>query len=269
MQLTSFRVKPTTAVDLDAVPTRSTDGFSGDKAAGRARTAELALRIAELQRMLFAGATERLLLVLQAPDAGGKDAIIAALLSGVNPQGTRVANFKQPSDEELAHDYLWRVHRHAPAKGEIAVFNRSHYEDVLVVAVHDLVPERIWSRRYEHINGFEKMLADEGTTIIKLFLHLSPEEQAVRFQERIDDPTKHWKFRRGDLDERARWTDYRVAFEAMLARTSTEWAPWYIIPADRTWYRNLVAAEIVVSTLESLGLRYPDPEPGLEGLKIR
>lgn len=263
-----FRIEPGTDVDLRKVPTRSTEGFDGDKVAGRARTTELVSRLAELQRMLFAGSTERLLVVLQAPDAGGKDGTISSLLTGVNPQGTRVTSFKQPSDEELAHDYLWRAHRQVPAKGEIAVFNRSHYEDVLVVRVHELVPEKVWSRRYDHINAFEKMLADEGTTIVKLFLHLSPEEQAVRFQERIDDPAKHWKFRMGDLDERARWDDYRAAFEAMLSRTSTPWAPWYVIPADRTWFRNLVAAEVVVSTLERLDLRYPDPEPGLEGLKV-
>jgi PPK2 family polyphosphate:nucleotide phosphotransferase len=268
MDLTPFRIEPGRAVDLGSVPTDATYGFDGGKAAGRARTAELVDRLAELQRRLFAGATERLLVVLQAPDAAGKDGTIGSVFTGVNPHGVRVVSFKKPNDDELAHDYLWRVHRHVPARGEIAVFNRSHYEDVLVVRVHGLVPEQTWQRRYDHINAFERMLADEGTTIVKVFLHLSRDEQAVRFQERIDDPTKHWKFRLGDLDERARWDDYRRAFEAMLERTSTPWAPWFVVPADRTWFRNLVAAEIVVDALERLGLRYPDPEPGLDGLKV-
>ena len=268
MDLTPFRIEPGHPVDLDRIATDHTDGFDGDKAAGRARMAVLVERLAELQRRLYAGGTERLLVVLQAPDAAGKDGTIGAVFTGVNPQGVRVVSFKKPNDDELAHDYLWRVHRHAPARGDIAVFNRSHYEDVLVVRVHGLVPEATWQRRYDHINAFERLLADEGTTIVKLFLHLSRDEQAVRFQERIDDPTKHWKFRLGDLEERARWDDYRRAFETMLERTSTPWAPWFVVPADRTWFRNLVAAEIVVETLERLGLRYPDPEPGLDGLKV-
>jgi len=268
VDLTPFRIGSGHPVDLGRIPTDDTYGFDGGKAEGRARTATVVERLAELQRRLFAGATERLLVVLQAPDAAGKDGTIGSVFTGVNPQGVRVVSFKKPNDDELAHDYLWRVHRHVPAKGEIAVFNRSHYEDVLVVRVHDLVPESTWTRRYDHINAFERMLADEGTTIVKLFLHLSRDEQAVRFQERIDDPTKHWKFRLGDLDERARWDDYRRAFETMLERTSTAWAPWFVVPADRTWFRNLVAAEIVVDALERLGLRYPDPEPGLDGLKV-
>jgi PPK2 family polyphosphate:nucleotide phosphotransferase len=179
-----------------------------------------------------------------------------------------VHSFKAPTEEELAHDYLWRVHAHVPRAGEIAIFNRSHYEDVLIVRVHGLVPEERWARRFAHINAFESMLADEGTTIVKLFLNVSREEQAARLQERLDDPTKTWKFRRADIDERARWDDYRTAYEAVLERTATARAPWYVVPADRNWYRNLVVAEILVATLEGLDLRYPDPEPGLEGLKV-
>jgi len=268
LDLGPFRIEPGTGVELDRRSSRATTGFDGDKAAGRARAAELVGRLAELQRVLFAGATERLLIVLQAPDAGGKDGTISSLLTGVNPQGTRVVGFKQPSDEELAHDYLWRVHRHLPAKGDITVFNRSHYQDVLVVRVHGLVPEQVWRRRYEHINDFERMLTDEGTTIVKVFLHLSREEQAVRLQERLDDPTKRWKFRVGDLEERKRWDDYRRAYEAMLEQTSTTWAPWHVVPADRNWFRDLVVATIVVDALEGLDLRYPDPDPGLAGLKV-
>jgi PPK2 family polyphosphate:nucleotide phosphotransferase len=206
--------------------------------------------------------------VFQAPDAAGKDGTIRSVFTGVNPQGTRVTSFKQPSERERAQDYLWRVHVHTPANGEIAIFNRSHYEDVLVVRVHDLVPESRWKKRYDHINAFERMLADEGTTIVKIFLHISREEQAVRLQERLNDPTKRWKFHKGDLEERALWDDYRRAYETMMRRTSTDYAPWYVVPADRNWYRDVVVAQILVATLESLDLRYPEAEPGLDGLKV-
>ena len=233
-----------------------------------AETQRLVTHLAQLQDVLFAQAEHRLLVVLQAPDAGGKDGTIRAILTGVNPQGTDVVNFKQPTDAELAHDYLWRVHAHTPAKGEIVVFNRSHYEDVLVVKVHQLVPDKQLERRYDHINAFEQMLVDEGTTIIKLFLHISPEEQAARLQERLDDPSKRWKFRKGDLDERARWEDYRQAYQTMLQRTSTPAAPWYVVPADRNWFRNLVVAEILVQTLEGFDMTYPESDKDLDGLKV-
>lgn len=268
MNTDRFRIARHDKVDLSARPTRSSAGFDGKKRAGIAEAARLIKRLGELQQVLYASGTDRLLLVLQAPDAAGKDGTIRAVFNGVNPQGTKVTSFKQPTDEELAHDYLWRVHRHVPGKGEIAIFNRSHYEDVLVVRVHALVPEEQWKRRYDHINVFERMLADEGTTIVKMFLHISADEQAERFQDRLDDPTKRWKFRRGDLEERARWDEYRAANEDMISRTSTPWAPWYVVPADRNWYRNLVVAQILVGTLEALDLRYPDPEPDLGGLKV-
>lgn len=268
MKIKSFRIAPDQAVDLAAWSPRSIEGFAGDKAAAAAETQRLVTRLAQLQDVLFAQAEHRLLVVLQAPDAGGKDGTIRAILTGVNPQGTDVVNFKQPTDAELAHDYLWRVHAHTPAKGEIVVFNRSHYEDVLVVKVHQLVPDKQLERRYDHINAFEQMLVDEGTTIIKLFLHISPEEQAARLQERLDDPSKRWKFRKGDLDERARWEDYRQAYQTMLQRTSTPAAPWYVVPADRNWFRNLVVAEILVQTLEAFEMTYPEPDEDLDGLKV-
>ena len=191
--------------------------------------------------------------------------VAVAIITG---RSTKVASFKKPTPEEMAHDYLWRIHAHTPGTGEIAIFNRSHYEDVLVVRVHDLVPEERWSKRYGHINAFEKTLADEGTTIIKFFLNISKSEQAERLQARLDDPTKHWKFSLGDLDERKRWDDYRAAFEEMLSLTSTVEAPWYAVPADRKWYRNLVVATVLVETLEGLAMSYPEPEDDLTGVVI-
>jgi PPK2 family polyphosphate:nucleotide phosphotransferase len=207
-------------------------------------------------------------MVLQAMDTGGKDSTIRHVFDGVNPQGVKVANFKRPTREELAHDYLWRIHRHTPARGKIVVFNRSHYEDVLVVRVHNLVPPEIWKRRYDHINAFERMLVDEGTTILKFYLHISKEEQRERLQARLDRPHKRWKFNRGDLKERALWDDYMAAYEAMLSKTSTDWAPWYIIPSDRKWYRNLVIATILVQTLQGLDMQYPASADDLDGIVI-
>jgi PPK2 family polyphosphate:nucleotide phosphotransferase len=194
--------------------------------------------------------------------------VIRHVFDGVNPQGVKVASFKKPTPRELAHDYLWRIHPHTPGDGEIVIFNRSHYEDVLVVRVHGLVPADVWERRYDHINAFERLLADEGTTILKFFLHISKEEQRERLQARLDDPGKHWKFSLGDLDERARWDDYVAAYEAMLSKTSTPWAPWYVVPADRKWYRNLVIARVMVDTLEGLEMQYPPAEDDLDGVVI-
>jgi PPK2 family polyphosphate:nucleotide phosphotransferase len=186
----------------------------------------------------------------------------------MNPQGVTVASFKRPAPVELAHDYLWRVHARTPGNGEITIFNRSHYEDVLVVRVHGLVPEETWSRRYDHINSFERMLADEGTTILKFFLHISFEEQRERLQARLDDPAKHWKFSLGDLEERKRWDDYTAAYEEAITRTSTSWAPWYVVPANRKWYRNLVVATALVDTLEGLGMDYPPAADDLTGVVV-
>jgi PPK2 family polyphosphate:nucleotide phosphotransferase len=263
-----FRIEPGTQVDLAARDPKDQSAFEGEKDEGRDATKALNNRLEELQELLYAEGKHKVLIVLQAMDSGGKDGTIRHVFDGTNPQGVKVASFKKPTDEELAHDYLWRVHHHAPAAGEITIFNRSHYEDVLVVRVHNLVPPEVWGRRYDHINEFERLLADEGTTILKFYLHISKEEQKERLQARLDEPHKRWKFAKGDLAERARWDEYTAAFEAVLSKTSTAWAPWYVIPADRKWYRNLIISRILVDTLESLEMQYPDPEEDLEGIVI-
>jgi PPK2 family polyphosphate:nucleotide phosphotransferase len=221
-----------------------------------------------LQELLYAEHRKKLLIVLQGMDTSGKDGTIRHVFEGVNPQGVRVANFKVPTALELDHDYLWRVHQQVPAKGEIVIFNRSHYEDVLVVRVHKLVSKEVWSMRFAQINDFERLLSEEGTTILKFFLHISIEEQKERLQARLDDPTKVWKFRMGDLAERKLWDQYERAYEDAISLTSTDWAPWYIVPADRKWYRNLVVASVIVKTLKALDMSYPEPEENLEGVVI-
>jgi len=261
-----YRIEPGVVVRLDDWDPRDTGTF--DKDTAKARMKQLNTRLEELQELLYAQGKHKLLVVLQATDTGGKDGTIRHVFEGTNPQGVKVASFKKPTSRELAHDYLWRVHANTPGSGEIVIFNRSHYEDILVVRVHGLVPAERWSRRYDHINAFEQMLADEGTTIVKFFLNISKEEQAERLQARLDNPTKHWKFSLGDLDERKRWDDYREAFEEMLSRTSTADAPWYVVPADRKWHRNLVVASVLVEALESLGMSYPEPEEDLGGVVI-
>ncbi len=263
-----YRIAPGTRVDLSTIDAADTSAFDGDKQEGRAELKRLVSRLAELQHLLWAEDEHKLLIVLQALDSGGKDGTIRRVFGGVNPQGVRVTGFKAPTDEELAHDYLWRVHQHTPGNGEIAVFNRSHYEDVLIVRVLGLVPEGRWQRRYQHIVDFERLLADEGTTILKFYLHISKAEQKERFQERLDDPTKNWKFKSGDLEHRARWDDYMAAFEEVFHRTSTEHAPWYVVPADRKWYRNIVIARTIVETLEGFDMQYPEPEMDLGNITI-
>ena len=263
-----YRVNPGFIPDLAAIDTRGTDTWDGDKAQGERAMKSLSRRVGDLQEQLYAEGRHRLLVVLQATDTGGKDSTIKHVFEGVNPQGVKVASFKRPNEEELAHDYLWRIHHHVPRDGQIVIFNRSHYEDVLVVRVHGMVPEERWRRRYEHIRAFEQMLADEGTTIVKFFLHISRDEQRRRLQKRLDRPEKHWKFEKGDLDERARWDDYQAAFTEAIAETSTDQAPWFVIPADRKWYRNLVISQVLISTLEGLDLQWPEAEEGLEGLVI-
>ena len=216
---------------------------------------------------MFAEGSRSVLVVLQAIDAGGKDGTVKHLFKGLNPSSCRVVSFRAPSDEERAHDFLWRVHRRTPARGEVVVFNRSHYEDVLVVRVQGLAPESVWRPRFELIRDFEHNLAVAGTTVVKLFLHISPEEQAERFRARLADPTKQWKFRRGDLDDRARWADYQAAFAEAIAETSTDEAPWYVVPADRKWFRNFAATTILIDTLEALDPRYP-PGEDLAGVVV-
>jgi PPK2 family polyphosphate:nucleotide phosphotransferase len=262
-----WRVEPGSEVRLADMDPRSTNGGPGDRAATEAATAQLYGSMDVLQERLYAEGERSLLIVLQALDAGGKDGTIKHLFRGFNPAGSKVVSFKAPSEEELAHDFLWRIHARTPAKGEVAVFNRSHYEDVLVVRVHNLVPETVWRRRYELINDFEANLVAAGTRIVKLYLHISKDEQAKRFQARLDDPNKRWKFRKGDLKERERWDDYTAAFEDALSQTSTAGAPWYVVPADRKWFRNWVVSRILVDTLEDMDPQYP-PGEDLSGVVV-
>jgi len=251
-----FVVEPGTKVKLSRIEASYT---------GKHETHETALpeiqsnvqRMAKLQYLLYADGEQSLLVVLQGLDAAGKDGLIRHLFSGMNPQGTSVFGFKQPSKDEAAHDFLWRAHRRAPAKGEVVIFNRSHYEDVLVVRVHKLVPRQVWSKRYDLINDFEKMLLQNRTTIVKFFLHISPEEQLSRFKQRLDDPARHWKISESDYVERELWPQYMEAYEDALALTSTKHAPWYIIPANHKWFRDLAVSQIVAETMEGMGMTLP------------
>ena len=226
-------------------------------------------RLSELQEMLFAQGKHALLIVLQGMDTAGKDGTITHVMGAFNPQGVQVCSFKVPSPEELAHDYLWRVHKVTPGRGMVAIFNRSHYEDVLVVRVAKLAPEEVWRKRYEHINHFERILADSGVAMVKFFLHISREEQAERLRERQETPSKQWKFSPGDLEVRKQWDDYIAAYEDALTQCNSEYAPWYVVPANRKWYRNLVVSDVLVQTMEKMGLRYPDPVPNIESYVIK
>jgi PPK2 family polyphosphate:nucleotide phosphotransferase len=216
-------------------------------------------RLREQQHLLYADRRYALLIVLQALDAGGKDGTIRHVMSGVNPQGCEVTSFKAPSTTELAHDYLWRVHHAVPSLGNIGIFNRSHYEDVLIVRVHRLVPEEVWSRRYRQINDFERMLTQNGVTILKFFLHISKEEQKRRFEARMQDSSRNWKLSLPDFEERQHWDDYQEAYQEALQKCSSEWAPWYIIPANRKWLRNHIIADVIVKALDNMKLKYPAP----------
>jgi PPK2 family polyphosphate:nucleotide phosphotransferase len=216
-------------------------------------------RLRELQHLLYAESKRSVLVVLQAMDAGGKDGTIRHVMGPLNPQGVKVTSFKAPTDEELAHDFLWRVHKATPARGEIAIFNRSHYEDVLIVRVRSLVPRKVWAKRYALINTFEKLLAVSGTHIVKFYLHISPDEQLERLRARFEDPTKHWKANPGDFEARRDWDAYAEAFETALSKCSKPHAPWYVVPANRKWFRNLVVSSILVETLESLDMSFPPP----------
>ncbi|MGY3618280.1 polyphosphate kinase 2 family protein [Bradyrhizobium sp. USDA 10063] len=214
-------------------------------------------RMDKLQYLLYANGSQSLLVVLQALDAAGKDGTIRHIFSGMNPQGTFVFGFKQPSKEEAAHDFLWRAHARAPGKGEVVIFNRSHYEDVLVVRVHKLVPQPVWSKRFDLINDFEKMLSQNGTTVLKFFLHISPEEQLARFKQRLDDPSRHWKISESDYSERELWPQYVEAYEEAMELTSTKHAPWYVIPASHKWFRNLAVSQIIADAMGEMGLKLP------------
>ncbi len=239
------------------MPTDDDGGMT--KAEGEAEFEKLRTRLDELQELMYAEGRHALLVVLQAMDAGGKDSTIRSVFSSINPQGCKVINFKAPNDVELRHDFLWRVHENTPRLGYIGVFNRSHYEDVLVVRVKKLVPEKRWQARYEHINNFEEMLYDEGTTVVKFFLHISKDYQKKRLERRLSKPSKHWKFDPSDVAERALWDQYQAAYEDVFRRCSTKHAPWYVIPAENRWFRNLLIAGVLVETLEALDMRYPKP----------
>ena len=263
-----YRVKPGKRVDLSQWDPDDTSAFDGSKEQAQDRLSKLNRQLEDLQERLYAEHKQRVLIVLQAMDTGGKDGTIRDVFQGVDPQGVKIANFKAPTQEELDHDFLWRVHKHTPARGEITILNRSHYEDVLVVRVHQLVPPNVWGRRYAQINDFERLLAEEGTTILKFFLHISKEEQKERLQDRLDTPNKRWKFNIGDLKERKLWPAYMEAYEDAISKTSTKTAPWYIVPAHRNWYRNLVVAAVIVETLERLEMRYPEPKEKLDHIVI-
>jgi PPK2 family polyphosphate:nucleotide phosphotransferase len=259
-------VKPGSRIKLARRDASDTLGVKKESAAAQLeRNLE---RLSVLQYLLYAEARRSLLVVLQGIDAGGKDGTIQHVMSGLNPQGVRVTSFKVPEGPERRHDYLWRVHRAVPEFGQIGIFNRSHYEDVLVVRVHDIVPKSVWSKRYDQINDFERMLAANGTRIVKFLLYIDKEEQAKRFRERIDDKTKNWKFSPADLKERGYWDQYIDAYQDMLQRCSTECAPWYVIPANRKWFRNLAVSQILREELEAMKLQFPKPAEDLSGIKF-
>ncbi len=263
-----FQIEPGSKVDLGKIDPDFTDKHA-DKASARKELDKHAKKLRELQYLLYAEGKRSLLICLQALDAAGKDGTINHVLGTMNPQGTRVHGFKVPSQEEAAHDFLWRIHRQTPAKGAVAIFNRSHYEDVLVVRVHKLVPKEVWSKRYDSINEFEKSLVENGTHIIKFFLHISPDEQLRRFKKRLDDPARHWKISETDYSEREFWSEYTKAYEDAIRETSTRHAPWYVIPANRKWFRNLAVSRIVVETLESLGMKFPEPAVNIDEMKTK
>jgi PPK2 family polyphosphate:nucleotide phosphotransferase len=254
---------------LAEIDTRSTCSFSGDKNETIALLAQLNAQLALLQNVLYAEGKRKVLVVLQAMDTGGKDGAIRKVFTGVNPQGVRVVSFKAPSAIELAHDYLWRVHQEVPPKGMIHVFNRSHYEDVLITRVHGWIDDATAKRRLRQINDFEAMLVEEGTIVLKFFLHISKAEQKERLQERLDDSSRTWKFNLGDLAEREKWDDYQRVYEEALNATSTPHAPWYIVPADRKWVRDVYVGSVIVHTLAGLGMTYPEPPEGLGKVVIK
>jgi PPK2 family polyphosphate:nucleotide phosphotransferase len=258
--------QPLRLADWDPEESSSSEG---GKEEARKALEKLKERLTTLQELLYADHRFSMLVVLQGIDTSGKDGTIRQVFDGVNPQGVRVASFKQPSALESEHDFLWRVHAVAPERGEMVIFNRSHYEDVLVPRVHGLIPRATWERRYGEINDFERELSEEGTTVLKFFLHISREEQARRLNARLQDPTKHWKFRESDLLERKRWRSYVRAYEEAISKTSTRWAPWCVVPSNRKWFRDLVVCRRIVAALESLGLRYPPLPAGFSLTRIR
>jgi PPK2 family polyphosphate:nucleotide phosphotransferase len=267
MTVDMYRVTPGTRVKLDAIDPDDT-GDVASKAEGEALLKVERKRIRALQERLYAEHAQSLLVILQATDTGGKDGTIKDVFKGVNLQGCRVWSFKVPTAEELEHDFLWRYHQKTPRDGMLTVFNRSHYEDVLVVRVKNLMPKDVWSRRYDAINDFERMLTTNGARILKFYLHISKEEQRKRLQARLDNPDKHWKFSLGDLEDRALWDEYQRAFQDAISTCSTPEAPWHVIPANHKWYRNLAIARIIANTLEEMNPQFPPPEANLSGITI-
>jgi PPK2 family polyphosphate:nucleotide phosphotransferase len=262
-----YIVKPGKKIRLSKIATDDTGPFKDKEDAAKSTEKNLK-KLVDLQALLYAESKHALLICLQAMDAGGKDGAIRSIFSGVNPQGCQVTSFKVPSSNEKAHDFLWRHHIATPARGMIGIFNRSHYESVLVERVEKLTPEKIWSRRYDSINEFEKMLHEEGTVILKFYLHISKEEQKCRLEARLDDPNKNWEFSPSDVKERKKWNDYEEAFEDAIIKCSTEYAPWVVVPADRKWFRNWVISDVIVQALERLDMKYPKAAEGIEKMKV-
>lgn len=260
-------VSPGTKVRLKDYDPNYTGNYKSKNEA-KERLKVIQKEMIKLQNLLYAEGKHALLIILQAMDTGGKDSTIRNVMAGIDPQGCDVYSFKVPTPEELSHDFLWRAHKVTPGKGKIAIFNRSYYEDVLVVRVHNLVPKEVWSQRYEQINNFEKILVMNGTKILKFFLYISKDEQKKRLEERLKDPTKHWKFSEADLKEREYWDDYIEAYEDVLTKCSTEYSPWYIVPANKKWYRNLVVGESIVHALRQLNMKYPEPKVDISKIKI-
>ncbi|CAN5395208.1 polyphosphate kinase 2 family protein [soil metagenome] len=263
-----LRVAPGTRPELEAIDPAATPGFDGEKDTARDRLEKLREELAAFQERLWAEQGQSLLIVLQALDAGGKDGLIRKVITAFNPQGTRVTGFGVPTEEELRHDFLWRVHAAVPGKGRIGVFNRSHYEEVLVVRVKKLVPKSVWEKRYEQINAFEATLAASGTRIVKLYLHISRDEQRERFQKRLDNPDKHWKWSSGDLETRDRWDDFQSAYADAMERCSTVHAPWFVVPANYKWYRDLAVAEILVEAAREMDPQWPEVQEDLSAVVI-
>ena len=256
MKIDIHRVEAGTKVHMSDFDPDDTPLIS-DKDEAKQKNTKMQARLAELQELLFADHQHKVLVILQGMDTSGKDGTVRHVMGGFNPQSVRVVSFKRPTHEEIDHDFLWRVHAKVPGCGEVTVFNRSHYEDVLVVRVHELVAEDVWRKRYDQINDFERMLVENGTVLLKFFLNISREEQQKRLQARIDDPNKRWKFEHGDIEERKLWHEYMRAYDDVLEKTSTKYAPWYVVPANRKWYRDYVVGQVIIRAMESLDMKFP------------
>lgn len=263
-----YLVKPDSHVKLAKWDANDKEAFDGGKEEAQAELKKLNAKLEALQELLYVEHQHKVLVILQGMDTSGKDGVIRRVFEGVNPAGVHVASFKPPTAEEQDHDFLWRVHKQIPAKGELAIFNRSHYEEVLVVRVRKLEPPEKWKKHFDQINDFERMLAENGTTILKFYLHIDRDEQKKQLQQRLDDPTKQWKFDPMDLDDRQHWTDYMEAYEDVLNKTSTRYAPWYIVPSNHKWYRDLLISSVLVNTLEGLHMNYPKPKVNLDDIVI-